>query len=101
MLTNTIVEIGSTPLTAAPRRPKYSTARLFADDTNLLIESKYLKQLQKHLYLDLRNLWLKVNKIHLNASKTKLLIYRHPNKPINYDLKIKIDGEQLIPSKYV
>ena len=28
---------------------KYSTTRLFADDTNLLIKNKYLKQLQKHL----------------------------------------------------
>ena len=40
-------------------------------------------------------------KIHLNASKTELLIFRHPNKPINYNLKIKIDGKKIIPSKYV
>ena len=68
-----------------------------------MIKNKSLKQLQKHLNLDLRNLskWLKANKIHLNASKTELLIFRHPNKPINYDLKIKIDGKKLIPSKYV
>ena len=40
---------------------KYYTARLIADDTNLLIKNKSLKQLQKHLNLDLRNLskWLK------------------------------------------
>ena len=75
---------------------KYSKKRLFADDTNLLIKSKFLKQLQKHLNLDLRRLnkWLKANKIHLNASKTELLIFRHPNKPINYNLKIKIDGKK-------
>ena len=82
---------------------KYSKIRLFADDTNLLVKSKSLKQLQKHLNLDLRSLnkWLKANKIHLNASKTELLIFRHPNKPINYNLKIKIDGKKIIPSKYV
>ena len=82
---------------------KYSKTRLFADDTNLLIKSKSLKQLQKHLNLDLRSLkkWLKANKIRLNASKTELLIFRHPNKPINYNLKIKIDGKKIIPSKYV
>ena len=45
--------------------------------------------------------WLKANKISLNASKTELLIFRHPNKPINYDLKIKLDGKRVYPSKYV
>ena len=52
--------------------------------------------------MDLRNLcrWLKSNKISLNSSKTKLIIFRYPNKSINYDLKIKIDGKKLIPSEY-
>ena len=79
---------------------KYCKTSRFADDTNLLIKNKSLKQLQKHLNLDLRNLcnWLKANKISLNASKTELLIFRHPNKHINYTLKIKIDGKRLIPS---
>ena len=74
---------------------KYSTTRLVADYTNLLIKNKSLQQLQKHLNLDLGNLrkWLKANKIHLNSSKTELLIFRHLNKPINYDLKITIDGK--------
>ena len=64
---------------------KYCKTRHFADDTNLIIINKSLKQLQKHLNIDLRNLcnWLKANKISLNASKTELLIFRHPNKTIN------------------
>ena len=82
---------------------KYCTTRHFADDTNLLIKNKSLKQLKKHVNYDLRNLnkWLKSNKISLNASKTELLLFRHPSKEINYDLKIKIDGKKLLPSKYV
>ena len=82
---------------------KYCKTRLFADDTNLLINNKSLKQLQKHLNLDLRNLcnWLKANKISLNASKTELVIFRCPNKHINHNLKIKIDGKRLIPSKFI
>ena len=83
---------------------KFSTTRLFADDTNLLIENNSLEQLQKHLNSDLRNLsaWLKANKISLNTSKTELIIFRHPSKIINYrDLKIKIEGKRLAPSKYV
>ncbi len=82
---------------------KYSIIRHFADDTCLLISNKSPKQLQKQLNLDLRNLcnWLKANKISLNASKTELLIFRHPNKKINYNFKIKINGKKLIPSSYV
>ena len=36
----------------------------------------------------------------MNASKSELLRFRHPNKKLNYDLKIKIDGMRLYPSKY-
>ena len=82
---------------------KHSKTRHFADDTNLLIRNKSLKQLQKHINYDLRQLcnWLKANKISLNCSKTELIIFRHPNKQINYKLKIKINGKKLIPSKFV
>ena len=81
----------------------YCVTRHFADDTNLLIKNKSLKQLKKHLNFDLRKLvnWLKANKISLNASKTEMLIFRHPNKPLNYDLKINLDGKRLYPSRYV
>ena len=30
-----------------------------------------------------------------------MLIFRHPNKKINYELKIKLDGKKIYPSKYV
>ena len=82
---------------------KYSKTTHFADDTNLIIKNKSPKKLQKQLNLDLKFLcnWLKANKISLNSSKTEIIIFRHPNKPLNYDLKIKIDGKKLIPSKYV
>ena len=82
---------------------KYSKTRHFADDTNLLINNNSLKQLKKRLNFDLRQLsnWLKANKISLNCSKTEYIIFRHPNKPINYDLKIKINGKRLVPSKCV
>ena len=82
---------------------KYSLVHHFADDTNLLLVNKSLKQLQKHINIDLKILqnWLKANKISLNASKTELIIFRHPNKKINYNLKIKLDGKILHPSDYV
>ena len=82
---------------------KFCTTRHFADDTNLLIYNKSLKQLQKDLNYDLRLLcrWLKANKISLNCGKTELIIFRHPNKQVNYKLKIKINGTKLIPSHQV
>ena len=82
---------------------KHCITRHFADDTCLLISNTSPKKLQKQLNADLRSLckWLKANKISLNASKTELLLFRHPNKKINYEFKIKIDGKKIIPSKYV
>ena len=75
----------------------------FADDTCLILKNKSLKQMRKYLNVDLRNLsnWLSANKISLNVSKTELLLFRHPNKNINYKLKIKLNGKLLHPSNYV
>ena len=82
---------------------KFSTTHHFADDTNLLFVDKSLKKIQKHVNLVLKFLckWLKANKISLNASKTELIIFRDPRKKSTHELKIKIDGKKLIPSKFV
>ena len=82
---------------------KFCTTHHFADDTNLLYVGKSLKQIQKYVNFDLKFLcqWLKANKISLNASKTELLVFRDPRKKIVHNLKIKINGKKLIPSKYV
>ena len=82
---------------------KYCSTTHFADDTSLLLKNKSLKQLKKHINLDLRFLckWLGANKISLNASKTELLLFHHHRKEINYDLKIKINGKRLWPSNHV
>ena len=82
---------------------KFSLGHHFADDTNLLYTDKSLKRIQKYVNLDLRFLckWLKANKISLNASKTELIIFRDPRKKISFNLKIKIDGKKLLPSKFV
>ena len=53
--------------------------------------------------LDLRFVcnWLKANKISLNASKTEMLVFRDPRRKINFELKIRIDGKKITPSKFV
>ena len=82
---------------------KFSVTHHFADDTNFLYVSKSLKKIQKCINLDLRFVcnWLKANKISLNASKTEMLIFRDPRRKISYDLKIKVDGKKVVPSKFV
>ena len=75
----------------------YSTTRHFADDTCLLNVNNSLKQLKKHMNRDLKNLynWLIANKISLNKDKTEVLLFRQPNKNINYNLKLKLNGKIL------
>ena len=75
----------------------YSKTRHFADDTCLLYTNISLKQLKKHMNKDLHNLynWLIANKISLNKDKTEVLLFRHPNKTINYNLKLKLNGKIL------
>ena len=82
---------------------KHCSTIHFADDTSLIIKNKSLKQMKKYLNFDLKNLskWLKANMISLNTSKTELLLFRHPNKNLNYNVKAKINGKVIKPSKYV
>ena len=79
-----------------------SETYLFADDTNLLNISCNLKQLQKQMNADLKNLclWLLANKISLNKTKTELIFFKKPNTQIPFNI-IKINGMKLIPSKSV
>ena len=93
---------------------KFSTVHHFADNANLLVSNSYIKKIQYQINLDLKYLckWLKANKISLNASKTKVLIFRHQNKPIMYrkkpkdklsmwNITIKIDSKKIEPSSHV
>ena len=81
----------------------FSKARHFADDTNLLISSNSIKKIQKQINIDLELIskWLNANKISLNAEKTELIIFRHPRKVFDYNLKIKINGKRLFESQSV
>ena len=93
---------------------KFSTVHHFPDDTNLLVSNSCIKKIQDQINLDLKYLckWLKANKISLNDSKTKVVIFRHQDKPIMYrkypgdtlsmwNITIKIDGKKIEPSSHV
>ena len=81
----------------------HSTVHHFADDTNLLYVNKDLRIIQNKINKDLKSLcvWLRANKISLNASKTELIIFRDPRKKMKFDLKIKINGKRLLPCRFV
>ena len=81
----------------------FSNVHHFADDTNLLHFSDSIKQLAKHLNLDLKSLchWLNANKISLNASKTEYIIFKSAQKRLNYDFRLYINGKRLLPSKCI
>ena len=69
---------------------------LFADDTLIYIQGSNIDVLsnRKNAELDKINQWLRLNKLKLNVSKTKVMVIRHSSlaAPVN---RIAIDGEEL------
>ena len=81
---------------------KHSKVYHFADDTNLLNINSSPKIMQKHINADLKILynWLLANKISLNCDKTEIIFFHKPGEMIP-DLKIKMNGHRIFPSKKI
>ena len=81
---------------------KNSKVSHFANDTNLLNISNSSKSMQKLINADLKILysWLLANKIYLNCDKTEIIFFHKPGEKIP-NLKIKMNGHRIIPSKYI
>ena len=81
---------------------KNSKVYHFADDTNLLNISDSPKRMQKLINADLKILynWLLANKISLNCDKTEIIFFHKPGEKV-LNLKIKMNGHIIIPSKYI
>ena len=76
---------------------------LFADDTNIFYSNKCLKTLSNIIQTEIDKVaeWLNVNKLSLNTTKTKIILFRSPNKKPSQTIKININGkniEQLVKS---
>ena len=70
----------------------------FADDTFILFSSTKLGSIEwvVNFELKLALKWLKLNKLSLNADKTKLIFSRSKQHPLNYNqIFIKFNGIQL------
>ena len=70
---------------------------LFADDTSFLLSGRDLNELfaQVNLELEKAFCWFKANKLSLNVSKTKYMVFRSPKMPLNDNLSIKIGNEEV------
>lgn len=70
---------------------------MYADDTNIFFTASSLTQLQKivNAYLKRLSLWLHINKLQLNAPKTKYIIFAPINKPIDNCIDIVFRGAKL------
>ena len=69
----------------------------FADDTFILFSSKSLGTIESvvNRELKLASMWLKLNRLSLNAGKTELIFFRSPQHSLNYDdISIKFDGKK-------
>lgn len=68
---------------------------LFADDTNLYCSGKSLEQLLNTVELELRvfKKWFDVNRLSLNLSKTKFIIFS--NRQSNNKVKLTINNEEI------
>ena len=74
----------------------------FADDTNLLKIDSSVKKMEKLINADLKILysWLLANKISLNCDKTELIFFHKPGVKTP-DMKIKMNGHRILPSKNI
>ena len=78
---------------------KFCKVHHFADDTNLHI-SKSIKNLSISTW-KLCQTGFNANKISLNVSKTKLIMFKPRIKKVDFDLKSKLNGKRLYPTKSV
>ena len=82
---------------------KSSKVHHFADDTNLLLINKSLKQINKLINHDLALLvqWLRSNKISLSTSKIEILLFRPNGKTITKHLSFRVSAERIKTSTTV
>ena len=76
---------------------------LFADDTNIFYESGNLKELEKTVNKELKllSLWLNLNRLALNVSKTNFVIFRSPKKPLNHNVTLIMNKKAIEQKDHV
>ena len=70
---------------------------LFADDTTISHSNKCLKTLNEIMQVEINKVaeWLDINKLSINTSKTKFILFRSYNKKQNFDITVEMNKEKL------
>ena len=76
---------------------EYSDVNMFADDTNNLYSSKSLKDINRKINFDLKNIvmWQRANKILLNAGKTELVLFKSKKRKITKNMNFRISRHEI------
>ena len=76
---------------------------LFADDTNIYYESDDLVELEKTVNNELKllSLWLNLNRLALNVSKTNFVIFRSTRKPVNHNVILIMNRKAIAQKDHV
>ena len=80
---------------------RYCKVHYFAGDTNHFHSNKSVKNINKLVNHDMKQLnnWLSANKISME--KTELVIFKSPRKVLSDETKIKLTGKRLYSSNSV
>ena len=86
-----------------PISSKILTFFLFADDTNIYLESDDLTRLTKKINKELNKVksWLDCNKLALNIDKTNFVLFHSPRKQLPDLINLKFGKKSIKRVKYV
>ena len=76
---------------------------LFVDDTNIYFEADDMLKVEKVVNNELKKLylWLNVNRLSLNVSKTNYIIFHPYNKPLKKHITIKMNKKAIIEKYHI
>ena len=71
---------------------------IFADDTSIYFESIDLFKVAKTVNEELKklNLWLNINRLYLNISKTNFITFHPYNKPLKHNITFNINKKVIV-----
>ena len=77
-----------------PKCSNILESNLFADDTNLFLNSPNILNLETNLNVELEKVsqWLYANKLSLNIEKTSFVVFHSPRRRIAHKLNLSISN---------
>ena len=86
-----------------PNISKILNFYLFADDINIYYENDSLEVMEKVINAELKklSLWLRINRLSLNISKTNFVIFRPYNKKLKCIITLKIDKKTIAEKSHI